>query len=333
MRNFSFLITLALLLTCSLLFNGCAASTNRYKGGHPVTKLAKPSNEPIICHEKVTENTGPSGDRVYLDYVMQTENAGEIIFRVSLPPTIQEGGLPTALIMSGVGVGKESLDYIKDHGNYVLIALDYPKKFDQAGPLSVMMNLKQVRRELLSIPAQVNTVHKWAKTQSWCNKVDLSYIGLSLGAIVGPAVLNLGQSEGVKYGPTVFAYGGAGLNDIFYANGWGPGFVRKPAANVVANAFDPISPEHHLPNLHGEFLLIAGKCDYTIPWKSAEKFQQMTPEPKTIINLESGHVSLEDRVLLDQVIKISRSWVEEKRGDIAEGSKLPAAEGYRTYTF
>lgn len=317
-----------------LLFgSGCAIKGDPYKGGHPVTKLAKPSDEPVICHEKVTANTGPSGDRVYRDYVMKTEDAGEISFRVSLPPKVQDGGLPTAIVMSGVGVGKESLNYIKDHGNYVLISLDYPEQFDKSSPVSVMMNLKQVRRELLSIPGQVNTVAKWAKGQSWCNKVDLSYIGLSLGAIVGPAVMNLGQSEGVHYGPSVFGYGGAGLEDIFYANGWGPGFVRKPAASVVANAFDPISPEYHLPNLHGEFLIISGKCDEVIPKKSSDKFVMMTPEPKTVIVLDSAHVSLEDRPLLDEVIKISRSWVEEKRGDIAEGGKLPASDSYRTFMF
>ena len=43
-----------------------------------------------------------------------------------------------------------------------------------------------------------------------------------------------------------------------------------------------------------------------------KKLQELTPEPKTIITLDTGHLSPKNVALIRQLVEISRKWLETK---------------------
>ena len=65
-----------------------------------------------------------------------------------------------------------------------------------------------------------------------------------------------------------------------------PLWVRSLLAWGITSAIYPVEPALHLPYLRGEFLIINGKRDELIPAESARRLQELTPEPKTVVNLD-----------------------------------------------
>ena len=57
---------------------------------------------------------------------------------------------------------------------------------------------------------------------------------------------------------------------------------------------------------------LCGKYDKYIPFNQAQKLQTLTPEPKTIINLKTSHLSPTNQQQLKQINKICNKWFEEK---------------------
>ncbi|MCB1116369.1 MAG: hypothetical protein KDK71_07865 [Chlamydiia bacterium] len=251
--------------------------------------------------------------RTYIDVVLDAGKGGEANFTVSLPEKVPEEGLPTILIVGGLKTGRESLQFIPDHGNYALIAYEYPKRLKTLHKINVLWHLYTVRKAALEVPIELLAIIHYLHGQPWVNQEPISLMGYSFGATFMPVTYTAAQKEGLTLGPGVMAYGGAGVYCLFKANLPLPNFLKDPVATMAAATFKPIDPILYAPHMKGEFLIINGLYDAQIPMECAHRLQDLVPEPKTILNLETEHMSPKNPDLNLRLINISRSWLEEKR--------------------
>ncbi|QVL56994.1 MAG: hypothetical protein KFB93_06325 [Simkaniaceae bacterium] len=251
--------------------------------------------------------------RSYEDIVLDCGKAGEANFTISLPEKIRPEGLPTILIVGGLKTGRESLQFIPDHGEYALVAYEYPKRLKTLHKINVILHLYRVRKAALEVPQELIAMIKYLRKQPWMNKEPISLMGYSFGATFMPVTYVEAEKEGIPLGPGVMAYGGAGIYCLFKANLPLPNFLKEPVATMAAATFKPIDPILYAPHMKGEFLIINGIYDSQIPVKCAERLQELVPEPKTVINLETEHMSPQNPDLNLRLINISRKWLDEKR--------------------
>lgn len=251
--------------------------------------------------------------RTYIDVVLDCDQGDEANFTVSLPEQVPQGGLPTILIVGGLRTGRESLQFIPDHGEYALVAYEYPKQLKTLHKINVLWHLYTVRKAALEVPIELIEILHYLQKKSWVNQEPISLMGYSFGATFTPVIYATAGQKGIKLGPGVMAYGGAGIYCLFKANLPLPNFLKGPIATMAAATFKPIDPILYAPKMKGDFLILNGVYDEQIPMECAHRLQDLVPEPKTIMNLETEHMSPKKPELNLRLINISRSWLEEKR--------------------
>lgn len=267
----------------------------------------------MVVQEKKYEVPDTKEMRDYEDVILDCGKDGEANFTVSLPKQIPQGGLPCIVIVGGLKTGRESLQFVPDHGEYALVAYEYPTTLQNLRKINVLWNLYAVRKAALEVPPQLTAMFEYLRKQPYLNQEPISVMGYSFGAAFIPVIYVRAQEHGIKLGPGVMAYGGAGVYCLFKANLPLPGFLKGPVASMAAALFKPIDPIIYAPKMKGDFLVINGIYDSQIPMECANRLQELVPQPKTIINLETEHMHPDNTELTLRLIKISRSWIEEKR--------------------
>ncbi|MDJ0652447.1 MAG: hypothetical protein QNJ27_05525 [Simkaniaceae bacterium] len=251
--------------------------------------------------------------RTYEDIALKCGKGREANFTISLPENIPPGGLPTVLIVGGLKTGRESLQFIPNHGQYAFVAYEYPQRLKTLHKINVFLHIYTVRKAALEVPKELIAIIKYLRQESWINQEPISLMGYSFGATFLPVTYVNAQKKGIPLGPGVIAYGGAGIYCLFKANLPLPNFLKKPLASMAAAIFKPIDPILYAPHMKGGFLIINGIYDSQIPLECADRLQNLVPEPKTVINLETQHMSPENLDVNLRLINISRQWLEEKR--------------------
>ncbi len=244
--------------------------------------------------------------RQYEDIILNAQNFGNIKFSISYPKILKNDE-NILLLIDGLETGRNSLKYIPHLENYIIIGYEFTKNLHRLKKKSVLFHLPSTRKAALDVPFQLIGIINWLRKQPW-GKKDIIIIGVSFGGIFIPATYHLAQINNVKLSDGILAFTGANLYDIFYANLKN---FKKPLAYLASLIFNPIDPKYHLPYMHGRFLIINGKYDKNIPLKSAQLLQKLTPEPKTIINLESEHLDPSRKDIINEVIEITLNWLKK----------------------
>ncbi|MDX1295230.1 MAG: hypothetical protein R3302_03120, partial [Sulfurimonadaceae bacterium] len=173
--------------------------------------------------------------------------------------------------------------------------------------------LPEVRSSMLKVPSQALTLYEWVIEQPWAEEGRVSFAGYSFGAMFLPAVFHLGQSQGIPLNPAVMAYAGVDISDLLYTN---MDTFSSPWRDLLAwlgeTAIYGVEPERHMPHVKNEFLLINGTKDHQVSTYSWKKLHELTPEPKTIIILEEGHMHPKKPELTKKLVKISKAWFRER---------------------
>ncbi|NGX63860.1 MAG: hypothetical protein KR126chlam6_01278 [Candidatus Anoxychlamydiales bacterium] len=250
--------------------------------------------------------------RDYEDVVLDTKNYGQIKFSISYPKNITKTE-NVLLLLDGLETGRKSLKYIPHLENYVIIGYEFTKNLQRLKQKEVLFHLPSTRKAVLDVPFQILGIVNWIETEEWYSKKDVIIIGVSFGAIFVPATYHLAEMNNLKLGDGIMAFGGAGLYDIFYTNLKNYKILRKPLAFFSYQIFKPIDPTFHLPYIHGKFLIINGTEDENIPLKAAQKLQKLTPEPKTIINIDTKHLDPNRQDIINEVVEISLKWLKKNQ--------------------
>ena len=250
--------------------------------------------------------------REYEDVTLDGQDFKNIKFSISYPKRIEKNE-NVLLLLDGLETGRESLKYVPHPKNYIIIGYEYEKSLHYLRKKSVFFHLPSTRKAILDVPFQIVSIVQWIEKQPWYSHKNVIIIGVSFGAIFVPATFQLALMNDIQLGPGIMAYGGAELYDIFYANLKNYKILRKPLAFFAYQLFKPIDPVFHLPYIHGKFLIINGTQDKNIPLQSAQKLQELTPEPKTIINIDTEHMAPDRKDIIDQIVKISLNWLENNQ--------------------
>lgn len=240
-------------------------------------------------------------------------NGGAVSFTLRLPATSSPAPLPTLIMLAGIKTNEETLSRLPEQGNNALIAYHYD--YDQ----STWKSLSYVRRALIcrrmsrEVSGQIAILVEWVKAQPWADDERVNLGGGSLGAIVMPMILRDLQARGVKVRTVTMAYGGAGRRLLAYLSlrhrSW---WLAATGGAVAWLLMRRVEPAIHLPHIRGEFLIISSPDDSLVPRRCSKLFEDLTPEPKTIIHLKGEHVNTKRREILAEVIATIRRWLADR---------------------
>ncbi len=299
----------ALLLTLSLLGLWVAREYRR----DPMPLLDQPTTPLVIrTLQESTLLTATGEPRHLLEYELDGAPEGPIRVALSLPMG-PERPLPVVVILGGLDVGRESLRYVETHGPNALVAFAYPRPTQDLYDGKPLFKLPRIRRAALAVPSQVCALLAWIRVQAWADPQRVSLLGYSFGAMFVPATARVAQVRGIPFRTLVMAYGGADLPGLLAANAdLRPAWVRPFASRIVGSVIRPLEPALHLPHLKGETLFLPGLKDDRVPLPFARLMQSLKPGPKTILDLDEGHMDPSRPDLNRKIVAASQAWLVEK---------------------
>jgi pimeloyl-ACP methyl ester carboxylesterase len=266
---------------------------------------------PTLLKEQVSEIRTASGEsRLLRDLEWDGGELGTIRAAASLPKEPLDKRLPVLIVLGGLEIGKQSLGYVPRHGPCVLVAYQYPGSptYWYEGP--PLLKLGAIRKATLQVPGQVTALLSWIREQPWADPDRLCLMGYSFGAEFVPATWRVADRHGIRLGHSILAFGGADLVLIFQANvDLKPRWFQRAVGRTLAAVVHPIEPELHLPHMKGDALIISGTKDRKIPLASSRRMQEMKPKPKTIVEMDTGHMNPDQPGMIPEIIRISTEWL------------------------
>ncbi len=295
-----------LLLALALLWFWVAGEYRR----NPMPLLDQPATPLVIqTLRESTFLTAAGETRRLLEYELHGAPEGPVRLALSLPMDPGKP-LPVVIILGGLDVGKESLRYVDAHGPNALVALAYPRPTQDLYEGKALFKLPRIRRAALAVPSQVCASAAWIRHQAWADPRRVSLLGYSFGAMFVPATARLARVHGIPFRTLVMAYGGADLPGLLAANSeFRPAWMKSLAAHLVGAVVRPLEPALHLPYLKEETLFLSGLRDERVPLAYARLMQSLKPEPKTILELDEGHMDPSLPVLNRKIVATSQAWL------------------------
>lgn len=263
----------------------------------------------------------PGGERrVVRRVALETGNAGTASFTLSEPAGGDPPGpLPVVLILAGFRTGEEALRLVPEHGDALLAAYEYPYSAERWESEPKWSQVFAARRAILRVPAQVAAIRAWLRRSGRADGDRSALLGFSFGAVFAPAAQAAAADAGEPFRAVGLAYGGADIERMVRRSlDLGPSWLNAAAARAVSAAVSAIEPARHLPGLPGHFLLVHGRGDRRIPAASSELLTRLTPRPRRVVRLDSGHLHPSRGALLRRLGALSRAW-------LAEAGVLPQA--------
>jgi hypothetical protein len=251
--------------------------------------------------------------REYHKVVLQDSDMNSISCIISLPDTDRVENLPVIIILGGLEVGVRTLEFVPEPGNNIIIIYQYPyhPRYWYYG--TAVREIPVIRESVLSVPAQVLALRQWIRKQTWADSSRINITGYSFGALFVPAVLNLARSHDIRISETVISYGGTDLYHMLVHNMTN---VAQPWRSIVSwlaiTAIRGIEPELHVPFMKSDILLINGMQDTQIPEECWRNLHALTPEPKTVILLDEGHMHARKPELTKKLVRITQEWLLDK---------------------
>ena len=252
-------------------------------------------------------------ERRYSHITLRTQYIGDIEAFISEPKVIPSEGLPVVIIMGGLEVNADIFRQLLDPGENIYVIFKYPYAPEYWYGGAAIVEIPVIRKSMLRVPSQALALHKWVSKQPWAEKKRVTFAGFSFGAMFLPAVYHLAEYRGKALNPGVIAYAGADISDLLYTN---MKQIDSPWRSFLAwlgeTAIYAIEPARHSPYMNNEFLLINGLRDHQISAYSWKKLHHATPQPKTVIILDEGHMHPRKPKLTEKLVKISRKWLFER---------------------
>lgn len=236
-----------------------------------------------------------------------------VTFTLRLPSAPSPGPLPVLILLAGIKTNEDTLTRLPEQGNNALIAYHYDYDQSTWKSISYLRRALICRRMTRQVSGQIASLVDWVKTQAWADRERVNLGGGSLGAIVLPMILRDLLAWNVKVRTVTMAYGGAGRRMLAYLSlrhrSW---WLAVTGGTVAWLLLRRLEPATHLPHLSGEFLIISSPDDKLVPRRCSKLFEDLTPEPKTIVHLQGDHVNTKRREILAEVIATARQWLEQK---------------------
>jgi len=222
-------------------------------------------------------------------------------------------------VLGGLRTGRESLAFIDAHGPNVVVGFEYPYDQERLDRQSKLAQIPAIRRAILDVPSQVNLIADHLARDATVDGDRKALLGYSFGAMFVPATQRLASDRGMPFQALILAFAGTDIRVLLEANlRIRPAPLRRAIGWSAATAIHAMEPALHLPHLSGTFLVIRGDQDTRIPAELSHRLASLTPEPKQIVTLDTGHMHPRDPELTARVVRISQEWLVSQR--VIEGA-------------
>jgi dienelactone hydrolase len=280
----------------------------------PLRTLPKTDTVQVISESRYIQN-----GRQYRQIQLNGGTVGSISILMSLPhPIPPDERLPVLVVLGGLPTAEENMEHLPELGDNVVITYDWPF------PMRTLPEnwyqppvLWNFYNRASTVPGQVAAATEWAVQLPFSDPNRLILSGFSLGALATPATQRILEAQGQPVYTTILAYGGAPIGDLAAHHlGLGQEWLRpavRSGVNLLIRHLDPVS---HLPHLHGHFLFMHARDeDIYVPWAAVQHMQELTPEPKTVVLLDGGHMGVAEhqQELLEQIIQETVQWLGNQR--------------------
>lgn len=271
--------------------------------------------DPLPLYRQANATFAPYDDkkRDVQDVRLLDPDNSPVNFSVSLPKGrfVDDTGdkLPTLVVISGFRSARQNLERIPEPGPNAIISYEYPYEPKEWKDASSIGRVLIARRVAYRLPNDVAGLIAWIRRQHWADPERISLVGVSLGAVALPVINRRALATGKTTGPSVMAYGGVDLQALAAANLGGPGWFREIASWAIWLFLRPLEPATHLKEISGPFLLINGKTDERLPAESVRQLHALTPEPKTIINVDGPHIDGNRPKIIENTVRLARVWL------------------------
>lgn len=277
----------------------------------PLPVLRRDPSGVRVTHDSAYGAITASGEaRSFRDVTIETLGAGTIRFTVSRPMQPGTESLPLVVILAGLRTGRASLELVDRHGPAVLVGYQYPYSQETWYQSARVTQLLAIRSAALAVPWQVTHIVERLEEDGGVDTTRTALLGYSFGAMFVPATQRLAAADGRPFDAAIMAFGGADIEALLDANlRVDQDRVRHALAWTGAALLHPLEPALHLPELPGRFLVIRGSADRQIPDSLSARMADLTPEPKEVVTLDSGHMNPRDPALTQRVIRLSQDWL------------------------
>lgn len=255
------------------------------------------------------EGVSASGARDQSLTIMD-EAGGQVRFHLRLPNRARSQRMPLLIVLAGVKTDDKTLNRAPEQTNNALITYVYNYDKEEWRRSWYLRRARHVLRMTAGMSYQIEAILQWARSQPWVDPDRINIAGGSLGAIYLPMILRDLHAKGLGFRTVTLAYGGAGRALMCYLM-----LRRRSRALAAIGAalcwllLSRMEPTKHLPHLKGKFLVISSLDDERIPRRCSKRFEELTPEPKTIIHLKGHHVDTEHPHILEQVFATTIGWL------------------------
>ena len=283
--------------------------------GEPVALLSAWVSEIEHGAEGSETLTTIHGEPRAVRHVELVRHRGDTVRLVlSLPAPLPDRRLPVLIILGGLEVGEQTLEFITEPGPNAYAIYQYPYSPTYWYERAKVTQVPVIREAVLSVPGQVTAAVRWLREQPWADRERTSLLGYSFGALFLPATHRVASSAAPPALPAVLAYGGTDVYMLLEANlGIEPAWLRAPLARAAQLAIRPVEPGLHAPRMEGgPFLLISGQRDEQIPRASYEALHRLVPEPKEVLLLDEGHMHPRRPELTRRLVDLTQDWLAEE---------------------
>ncbi len=265
----------------------------------------------LALEVKSREIIESSPTSVVFEITLANKYTGDIKLYEKIPLVRTLGRLPTTFVLSGLQTGRDAIFLVPDMADMRVVTYEYPFG-DSTEPEAMLSN---VGRNLLLMNGQIIAAYLWLSQQADVDPQNLYSLNISFGSFVAPYVLRMLNEVGIAPSRTVFAFGGSDLAPFFH-----PLLERdlkikvnpEKVLRVTENLSNALSPTQHLKHLKGPFLIIRGRQDTTIPDLSSLSLYNNLPEPKTLVELDSGHINTDKPEVIADTMSTVQSWLTQK---------------------
>ncbi|MCI0698721.1 alpha/beta hydrolase [candidate division KSB1 bacterium] len=216
---------------------------------------------------------------------------------------------PAVVILGGVDIGKETLQYVGAPGEVIVVALGYPYDLSRVtGWWAGIREAGKMREAAFRTVAGALLVNDFLRQQENVDTNRVTLVGYSFGAPFVPAVMHLDP----RYKVAAFLYGGGRINKLVGHNldsGFRP--FDRLLGEAVGLLLAPIEPHRHIKYISPRpLIMIQGKHDEFMPPSLAQELFARAGEPKELIWLETEHMMPWKKEVIDQVVMTLRQRLE-----------------------
>ncbi len=246
------------------------------------------------------EPLGRSGSEQTFAVELESSRGWSVRGHLRVPTGAGPEPKPAVVILGGIGTGRKAADLVHPREPHVILGLDYPWEGSRRPDLGeIVTSLPDVRRSVLLTPSALLLAADYLAGRPDVRDDDLMMIGASFGV---PFVTTAAALDERAH-TSLPIYGGGNYRELIRSNlkrrsPSAPAWVADLAAWIV----EPVEPLQYVERIAPRWVvMVNGLRDDRIPRETVYALFAAAREPKTLVWLDTPHITPRDDALLQAI--------------------------------